>query len=368
MKKKLFGCLIIFSLSFTNSFSETFLPDPSGSLIPDFGDWEKIINGEASAILDLLNSQLNDLIGNGLSVCYVKNKEKAKASYDICGLLENLEGSVDICESAPQIEGYTKKTNVLSASLRLKDICGNVTKYAQSIVTDSDVYTKAKNGTIDDSKFKQEDLVSDKNSLVRNAFLSGNQNVLAMLRDYSEKSKNINSIKDVKLTDLGIPKTLSEYYEQREIQSNSTASDYLSHNIPKISAHMREVANNTQDELMMNATRDVSLEYEEYIDVGSNSRIQAYLDVFASDDDIAMPTQEMVDLLTDEAKPEVIAKIRKQLKKEALIIAEIKQIDNSRKNVLSLISQKSAIVAKKFPKLETAQEIEASLKDIKYTN
>lgn len=362
MEKKICAGLLTITLCVTNSSA---LPIDIGKIIGSATEWiQNTINSSASILMNEILESMNNPVENGLSICYVKEEKKAKANLGMCDYVKEIEFEKDICELAPPIPGYKKKKNVLSANTDLNELCKSAEEYARSIATDVDLFNKGQTeeeAKENDKKLEIKNLVS-KDSVARNAFLSGNQDVMRLLRDYSGKNENIKNINEIQVSDLAAPKTLADYRSQRELMANAVIEDYLSNGLVEASAEMRTTANNEIDtKKAFKTTGNISSEYSDVIDLNTKRRIQMYIDVFAKDDDIAIPTQDMIGLLTDEAKLETIAKINKQLKREALIMSELRQIDKSRKNIHAIIAQKSVIVSREFNRTKAAEDIEQQL-------
>lgn len=317
--------------------------------------------GSINDIMDKLFKGLNGLTEeSALSVCYVPDiRNSSSKDFDICDYL-NLP-SIDVCSFAPNIPGFKKKGMTFNENEYLKTLCRDKTKKIQSAVTDIDIFGNMNKNGADvkyDEKYSTKKALADPNSIARRALTQGKQDELRLLITHTQKGGE-GDIGSIKTADLAAPATFSAYREERNLITDALMEDYVQKAPSTFAQDMRnKVKDENNTDKAFNMAGKLTIKDQEFIDNSTNKRIQAYLDVYAQPDDFAMPTQEMIKLLDEDAKVEAIAKIKQQLKREALIISELKQVDNSRKNILNIIGRKAVIISRPFPREDTIEEIE----------
>lgn len=85
-------------------------------------------------------------------------------------------------------------------------------------------------------------------------------------------------------------------------------------------------------------------EVNEKIDAATPKRIGLAIDIARQSDDLAIPTNDYVKYIKAEFRPQMIARINNQIKREAHIQSQIVLADETRKNLVSLSAQKAVII------------------------
>jgi hypothetical protein len=334
------------------------------------------ILGESLGKLLQMSSGLN----NATSMCYVPKNSESSANKDMCSYIGTQEDfAVDICQAAPDLPGFTKKKNTLSFSTDkyMEDFCSqNTTKQAQSAIKDIDRFSKENNfnfgapsnennetdaaekeaGKFFDTKGSSKEIMKNTESVARQALYSGNQKAMRESVNYAKNSNT--DMSKVTSKNLSAPSNYTNYLLDRKALVKGSFSDHTSQSLVVIASEARSKVKDTDDPAeAIKEAQQITANASDKIDFGTNKRIQLYIDVLAKDDDYAIPTQEMVKLLREDLRAEAIAKIKLQMKREALIISELMQIDQARKDMLTIAGSKAVVITRKFDANTTEKEI-----------
>jgi hypothetical protein len=325
---------------------------------------------------DLLGGSINELFemsqefDNATAMCFEPKKSSNQVSnLGLCDYIEDLEkqiDDVDVCEAVPNPdpEYLTKKKFSLSEEVSLKKFCEDAQRALTSTVSDIDIFIKGiadENGTDNNIDKKASDMLKRADSPVRQALYTNNQKVIKEFYLRAQKSNGgSDGVADITLKDLSAPADYKTYMDDRKILIEQSISDYIDNSPYAVSSRIRSKVSSIQDSAK-NASDEavkISQEATEHIDRGTNVRASLYIDVLARDDDYAVPTQDMVNLLKEELRAEAVAKIRQQQKREALIISELKRIDEARKQLLAISGTKAVVISRKFDAAKTQEEID----------
>jgi hypothetical protein len=345
-------------------------------IILDLKNLWKDILGENIANLLEMNSGLNKAV----SMCYVPEKSKSSANLDICVRMKQpVDLSIDVCKSAPDIPGFKKKKNVLSlnADKYMIDFCSkNILERAQSAIADMDIFSKENNFNFenpdnqnnsnkaeeDAGKFfaaggSPKEIMKNSESISRQALYSGNQKVMREVVNYAKNSNR--SMSNITSKNLSAPSNYTAYLLDRKNLVKAATSDHYEQSPLAVSSAIRQKVSSIKDSTeALDEAEQMSANATDKVDFGTNKRIQLYLDVLAKDDDYAIPTQEMVALLREDLRPDAIAKIKQQIKREAIIISELTQIDKARKDLLTIAGNKAVVISRQFDAKKAEEEID----------
>jgi len=335
------------------------------------------ILGESLGKLLQMSSGLN----NATSMCYVPQKSSSSANKDMCSYMDTQQEplAIDICQAAPDLPGFTKKQNTLSFSAdeHMKDFCAkSVQEQAQNAIKDIDRFSKENNfnfgapsnednetdaaekeaGKFFDTKGSSKEIMKNTESVARQALYSGNQKAMRESVNYAKNSNT--DMSKVTAKELSAPSNYTNYLLDRKALVKGSFSDHTSQSLAAIASEARNKVKDIDDPAKaIKEAQQITANASDKIDFGTNKRIQLYIDVLAKDDDYAIPTQEMVKLLREDLRAEAIAKIKLQMKREALIISELMQIDQARKDMLTIAGSKAVVITRKFDANTTEKEI-----------
>jgi len=321
--------------------------------------------------------------GGDTSICYVPEQSKSSANLDLCSYMETQDDFVvDICKFAPDMPGFTKKTNtlLLKSDEHMKDFCEkSVQEQAQSAIKDIDKFSKENNfnfGTSNDATDANEkeagrffatsgspkEIMKNSESISRQALYSGNQKVMREVVNYAKNSNT--AMSNVKLKDISAPSDYTNYLLDRKALVKGSFSDHYSQSPLVVTSEARNKVQDTDDpKAAIDEAKQITANASDKIDFGTNKRIQLYLDASAKNNDYAIPTQEMVNLLREDLRPEAIANIKQQMKRETLIISELMQIDQARKDILTISGNKAAVITRQFNTTEATKKIDDLIDD-----
>jgi hypothetical protein len=314
---------------------------------------------------------LNNASKGVLGTCYQKPQV---GSADVCSALDSLGSvSADVCDRAPNVPGLTKGTNVKSlSSSALKSYCQSAERNLSSAIGNMDIY-KTENGNVNSTyangKTSQQvyDTVNPKKiigaaeSVANKAFFKGDQTTLRALVKQSKKANNLNDISKIKPTDFTAPKDFNDFREQREALAGLNNGDVIVANPVSVSNAINAKIEGKSGTSAKTEADKKAMELRDAIDGGTSNRIGLILEATAREDDIAIPTQDMIELLRDDLKPTMVAKIQQQMAREALVVSEVQQIDEARKNIISLTAQKTKVLNEKFDRSSAENYIDRLL-------
>ncbi|WP_146745243.1 hypothetical protein [Helicobacter monodelphidis] len=377
------GCSFAFAESFTRNLDNVLN-------MPGLGDL-------SGSIWDIFN----DKTGSVASVCY--DPDLSSGDFDACSVLQKYDNlSVDVCKFVPDVPYFKKKKREVgfgglvslceSKQKKFEDISSQGAIDAVSGIVDytniDTLSLKLPNGlTYDDflRKWSFQEVISKKDSLVGSMAVasdalpfgtnqhsknfSDNQSVLFMLKDYAKSlsfspSKSISAIKK---EDLKAPRDLREYEEQRNERVKQLSVGFNQSSIQKLSSSISTTLNGQKldSEDAQNEANKIVVEAIKEVNNAKAQEIESALRLQRNVDDMAFPTQAQVDLLKDDLRPKMVAKIREQQLREANLIASIHQKYKRYEEKMYLVAEKAVIMNEKFDKEAAQKEIDSLLGGVK---
>jgi hypothetical protein len=332
----------------------------------------------AGSITDILGSigdfynpitQIDSVAGAELfGMCY----KRQNFTIDVCGTLPSISNiGFDGCSALPNIPGFNKlSSNMdLQNNIALNSYCNNVANKINNVIGDIDIYS-AEDGkkkypggdTAEQFYNGAVNQIVSKTSLVKENFLGGNNKVVSEVLNYA-KVKGIQDVTTVKATDLKAPASYQSYLDEREALSKLTVSDIVANTPLSVSTGVTSKIVGIEGAAAKNLTEDYIKQATETISMNTSKRVGFEIDLQRKDTDFAIPTQETINLYADEKKPEKIALLKQQIKREAKIRADVILKDKLRADIVALVSQKAVIMNEKFDRAAARSEIENLLKD-----
>lgn len=334
------------------------------------------IGGLFDDIWNTLDKGTNGLVG----VCY--EPDFNAGSFDACSILDavgNLE--VDVCNLAPPVPGFTKKSKEIGLS-GLKAFCDAKQRQFEDAVskTASDVAEHTfENGKISDKTTlpngqRVKDYLKNWNvstiarkmgtdSAIKSALSSGNQKVLALIQEYG-KTAGAKSIESVTISDIKAPADMVAYKEQvAELASayfgnaNQTSSSSIS---SVIAAGVADKSPDDAQEYAKNYLNEKKKQFE----LAKASEIGQRISLERASNHLAIPTQEYVELQRKDIQLEMIADIKKQQLKEAQIIAEVSEKWDRKQAIAEIIADKEVIMSQEFEEDKEKNLLEAEIEEI----
>jgi hypothetical protein len=323
------------------------------------------INGMFGGLFDELNKA-----GQGVpEACYVPAEVSTAnlSKVDICsslGTVEKLEE--ELCpKELPDIPGFKKKNNTitLNANNAIKEYCNTIKNGISSVIGNLDIYgsdlglggageqvayPNGKSADTIDESVKVKKILSAPESAANKALLSGDQTTLRALVKQTKLLGTDKDISQIKPEDFKAPQDFKAYNQQTQAVASATNSDVMMANPISVSSGINKKIEGKTGEAARIAAANESMRLNNAIDAGTAKRIGLIMEATARPDDIAIPTQDTINLLRPDLKIAMTAKIQQQIARQALVMAEVQQIDDARKNIVSLTAQKSVILNEKF--------------------
>ena len=315
--------------------------------------------------------QMNNLTGvEAFGMCY----KRQAFTLDVCSMIPSL-GSVglDGCSYLPEIPGMNKRSANLNldANNYLKDYCQPAAKKINSVIADVEIFgSDVLNGKKTyPSGVKPEDFykksvenILSKNSVVKSGFMSNNQKVINDVLSYA-KLKGTNDLTTVTPNNLmeGVPKNYNDYLSQRDGLSKLMIADEVANSPTQVSNSLASKLNGKQGAAAKSVANDYVQQNTQLIDDNTQSRIGYEIELQRKDTDLAIPLAETINYYRDDVKPEKIAQLKDQIRREAKIQADVLRKDKFRADIVSLVGQKAVIMNEQFDRAAARNEIEALL-------
>ncbi|MDR1285376.1 MAG: hypothetical protein LBJ88_04160 [Campylobacteraceae bacterium] len=351
----------------------------SAQLFGQFENLGKAAQGAASGAAqgvanDLLGKSIGELVGMSAAldlptdICFTpKTTDKTPSKLGLCDYVRIAEREINdlnICAFVPNPDEqlFEKKKYSLSTNGALTDFCEDRERSLTSAISDIDIYIKnagsANNQSSPNATRNAYDMLKKEDSVVYGALYANNQKIIREVYLRAQKG-NSSSVADIELKDLSAPADYATYLKEVSVLTDESMTDYIEYSPTSISSQIRSEVSSIED--AAEATKkaaELAKKASSHIDRGTDVRTALYIDALARDDDFAVPTQEMINVLRKDKKAESIAKIKQQQKREALIRSEIKQIDEARKRLLDIGGKKAAIISRKFNAAEAKANID----------
>jgi len=304
-------------------------------------------------------------------MCYKRNQ----FTVDICSMIPDLgSAGLDGCSMLPNIPGFSKRSSNLDfdANSYLKNYCQPTAKKVNSVIADVDIYAsdvingkKTYPGGDTPTKFYNNavDNILSKSSLAKTNFTNNNQTVTKEILTVG-KVKGTQDLTSLTTKDLeaGVPKNYDEYLEQRDAVAKLTVSDVTTNTPTQVSNALNSKIKNKEGAAARTVAENYVQDATDLINANTDKRIGFEIDLQRKDTDLAIPTLDTINMYRDDIKPQKIAELKDQLRREAKIKADIITQDKMRADIVALIGQKAVIVNEKFDRAAARNEIEALLK------
>ena len=210
------------------------------------GTLNGFINSGLSGLISSSFNQIDNATGNLVGQCYAP---AGSGDFDICSIVNQVGNINDnICGLLPSVPGFVKKSKSIGLRDEISDVKNSISSYCSSKQKEfKDVLAstqaemldvlnekikknqKLPNGMgVDEFNEKWSDIKTviseNKPSLFMTAIQTNNQDVLKLMRDNDrfKKSENIN---DIKMTDFGVAKNITEYNELRQNLANQSSNN-----------------------------------------------------------------------------------------------------------------------------------------------
>ncbi len=318
--------------------------------------------------------QLNNVSGTeAFGMCY----KRKSFTVEICSALPELGNfGLDGCSVLPNIAGFDKRTNNfdLNGNDFLKSYCLPAAKKINSVISDIDLATKdVMNGkkplpngkTINEYYDGAVKNIVGKPSVINAHFTSNNQRVTKEILNTASSNESLGKdLSKVKVSDIQatVPKDYKEYQDQSKVAATIlNRADIINTPVQvsgalgtKLKGKEGASAKNTAENYIEQATSSINDTTEQ--------KVQNAIDLQRKDTDLAIPTQDSIDIYREDLKPEKVALLKDQLRREAKIRADVEMKDKLRTDIVALLGQKAVIMNEKFDRAAARDEIEALIK------
>ncbi|RDU52920.1 hypothetical protein [Helicobacter sp. MIT 01-3238] len=356
--KKLTTTLVALALSHSLVFS--FDWKQAAGMIPGLG-------GAASKIFD----KINQISFGAVGMCYTMQQVK---QFDVCSAFNEIGSlQVEICNIAPQVPGFQKKQKTVGISgFGLQAYCAAQQNKINNIIASINNYeayynlggnSKLANGLDIDSFFQKaspKTIFSTKSeNFAKAVFRTGNQSEINALISIQQNNENLKSgnFTDLSIDEIQAPATMTEYLKEVDGLSAAISNGYIVGAPSNVAGVLKQKLNGKEgSDAESEANRHIS-NVNTQIDNNTKAMMGVAEQAARQKDDIAMPTQEYVKYLKKDARLRVIAQIKNQQQRQALLRAKIQEGGEVRKNLASLAAQKAVIANEKFDKDSAEQEI-----------
>ena len=346
------------------------------------GTLNGFINSGLSGLISSSFNQIDNATGNLVGQCYAP---AGSGDFDICSIVNQVGNINDnICGLLPSVPGFVKKSKSIGLRDEISDVKNSISSYCSSKQKEfKDVLAstqaemldvlnekikknqKLPNGMgVDEFNEKWSDIKTviseNKPSLFMTAIQTNNQDVLKLMRDNDrfKKSENIN---DIKMTDFGVAKNITEYNELRQNLANQSSNNKFVTLPSNISSNVAVSLKNAKvkGSAAQRKAQEITSKQKEFIEVAKASEISLALDVNRQKGDYALPIEEMVKIARIDKQPQIIADMRDQQKREAYLIASINERWDKREALIDLLATKEVILNEPFDEASAKSEIES---------
>lgn len=338
-------------------------------------------NNFKSSILGDLFDNFNKLSGGAVGMCYINSNYKIDVCSQFLGI-NNLQKNM--CSILPDLGsfGYQKKSNFVGINgAGLNSFCRVGADKLNNVISSANIYDSEykidKNIPLPNGKSVNEYyseianpkavFQTSKNTYAKDAFSKGDQGRMRIIVN-AGKISNTNSLNDIDINSLKAPNDYNDYLEQRDGLAATVTNDLIIASPANVSGVLAQKLNGKSGASAELIANQYVAEINEKIDAGTPKRIGLAVDLARNkgnkigEEDIVIPTQEYIKYFRIDQRPQLVAQIQFQIKREAYIQSKIVIQDESRKNLVALAAQKALIMNEKFDEEKAQQEINSLIK------
>lgn len=320
--------------------------------------------------IDKIWGKIYELTSSVADVCYEPMEIDIPIEEKVCKQIEKIDKLTSkVCSYAPKIPGFQKKSKDIGLT-GLKSFCeAEVRDFVDIVATTAgnvaenvwdEKVGKVSNKTLPNGQ-KYSDFLKvwdinqvlkkdgDKPNIIRDYVLNRKEDELNLLMSYS-KSANAKGrkISDIKLEEIKAPANLEEYKKGVFELANSLSQNQKDTAPSNVSSSLSLQLAKTSDEEKNSVSKQYVANLRPNWQNAKANEIGQALELARTSDDFSIPTQEYVNIIRADKKPQVIAQIRKQQMREAQIVAEINAKWDKREILTKLIADKEVIMSMKF--------------------
>lgn len=326
-------------------------------------------------VLGSLDKKFNNLFSSSLSAietCHFKGNFDINTDFDVCKIaskLDNLKfdackliggqggqqigisGAQSFCNAkAKKFEDYVSKQSsdfVEYQALNI-DEANKASEFAGKLPSGQDVKSYLKTWDIN-SIFK------DDNSLASSYLMQGNNEVVALIMDYSKSAGAKTNPSQIKVEDIKAPANLENYQSSINESIRNYKKILQDTSLNNISSLVRsKLSGNIND---AKSAQNIVSENKKAFDLAKSAELGQALST-SGHKKFAIPTQEYVDNLRSDLRLKAVAGIRKQQAEEIAIIANIEDKWARKYELAKLLADKEVILAQQFDAKSAQDEID----------
>jgi hypothetical protein len=340
----------------------------------------------ASGMDSLISSILGESdISKSIGMCYESDISIPNIS-GMCSALDfQINESVNICAGLPNIPGLTKKSNTQAlgfGTTALKNYCSKTTDQKLASATSNGEIWSVDNDFEGDSKFPSGDTKEDfyagnapvlnitklnkeQNSSIAGMYLSSkdpnHQQTAKYLIDLA-KIKKVDDVTKITVDDVKAAENMIEYENQVTELSAAITSDMKVSSTNSISSILSNKLSSYKDSTGQEEQNKIANAYAKKIktmvEKTAISKKGLYKSLLVEKDDLAVPTQQTLNLYKDNIKPKYAMIIRKQQNRDSYISALIDEEVQIKKDIIDLSAKKAVIMKFQFDSDAAMNEID----------
>ena len=341
-------------------------------------------------LVDLITGLLGDSdVSKSIQMCY-ETDLSSEISLDFNGLCDALDfqisESVNICAAAPEIPGLKKKeiSKTLNFSTSaLKSYCSKGIEEKMASVTSLGEIWSIENSEKPDATLPNGDTLE--------SFYRGNAPVLDMTKlnekqnesiaamyfsskePYHQqtakylidlaKLKKVDDVTKITTADIKVAKDMIEYNSQVNELTGTLTSDIQLSSANSISSTLSGTLNSytnssAQSSVNQKATQHAQ-KVKEAIKASAKNKKGLYKRLLVQDDDLAVPTQQTLDLYKENIRPKYAMIVRRQQARDSYINALIDSETQIKQDIVDLTAKKAVIMKYQFDKDNAMKEIDS---------
>jgi len=335
-------------------------------------------------ILDLLgDSDVSKTVG----MCY-KGSVGIPDLSSMCNVLNyQVSESLDICTLAPAIPGLSKKSSIETLGFgteKLREYCSSsINDKLSSVISDGEIWSIDNELENENAKFPSGDtkeefyrgatpvldvskLNKDRNDSITSMYFASkdpfHQQTAKYLIDLA-KIKHVTDVSKITTADVSVASDMIEYEKQVSQLSAAIAGDikFTSANsvsstlATKISSYTTSAAQNSQNST---ATKYVE-KLKKIVEKNARNKKGLFKTLLADENDLAVPTQQTLDLYKDNIKPKYAMLIRKQQARESYIDSIVETEIKIRQDIIDLTAKKAVIMKFEFDESSAMSDIDS---------
>ncbi len=338
----------------------------------------------------LFSNTINSLLGESpvtkaAQMCYEPNISTPNLGGMCDALNFQISESLDICQKMPNIPFLNKKSQTETIGFgteSLQDYCKKtINQKLESVTSNAEIwsveneledsitypngYTKEDFYRGDEPILDLTDLDNKKNESITAMYLSSKEKFHQQTAKYLidlAKVKKVTKVTEIKPSDIKVAEDMIAYEQQVNELSSSISSDILVSSSNTISSVLSSQLTSYTDEQNQDNANNTASQYasdlKEIVEKTSRTKKGIYKQLLAESSDLAVPTQQTLNLYKDAVKPKYAMIIRKQQARESYINSIIDTEVKIRQDIIDLSAKKAVIMKSSFDESSAMNEID----------